>query len=98
MLQERPEKWDWEVSPPAHQAKLKVLTDALERLDQRGLTVAAVIANFHRQRVIPLMERVLLIFKLTPGGPGLGLEDVGRAAPPGHRGPEGEERSGGVPQ
>ena len=29
--------------------------------------MAAVIANFHRQRVIPLMERVLPIFKLTPG-------------------------------
>ena len=67
MLRERPAKWDWGVSPPAHQARLKVLTDALERLDRRGLTAAAVIANFHRQRVIPLMERVLPIFKLTPG-------------------------------
>jgi len=55
------------VSPPAHQARLKVLTDALERLDRRGFTAAAIIANFHRQRVIPLMERVLSIFKLTPG-------------------------------
>ena len=27
----------------------------------------AVIANFHWQRVIPLMERALPIFKLTPG-------------------------------
>ena len=67
VLRERPEKWDWGVSPPAQQAKLKVLTGALERLDQRGLMAAAVITNFHRQRVIPLMERVLPIFKLTPG-------------------------------
>jgi len=67
VLWERPEKWDWGVSPPAHQARLKVLTDALERLDRRGLMAAAVITNFHRQRVIPLMERVLSIFKLTPG-------------------------------
>ena len=51
---------------PAHQAKLKVLTDALEFLDRRGLMAAAVIVNFHWQRVIPLMERVLPIFKLTP--------------------------------
>ena len=29
--------------------------------------MAAIIANFHRQRVIPLMERALPIFKLTPG-------------------------------
>ena len=50
-----------------HQARLKVLTDALERLDRRGLTAAVVIANFHRQRVIPLMERALPIYELTPG-------------------------------
>ena len=28
---------------------------------------AAVIANFHRQRAIPLVERALPIFQLTPG-------------------------------
>ena len=33
---------------------------------KKELTAAAIIANFHRQRVIPLMERRLLIFKLTP--------------------------------
>ena len=33
---------------------------------KKGLTAAAVIANFHRQRVIPLMERRLPIFDLTP--------------------------------
>ena len=32
----------------------------------KGLTAAAVIANFHRQRVLPLMERSLAIFQLTP--------------------------------
>ena len=31
------------------------------------MTTAAVIANFHRQRVIPLVERALPIFQLTPG-------------------------------
>jgi len=36
------------------------------------LTAAAVIANFHRQRVIPLMERRLPIFGLTPGPPASG--------------------------
>ena len=55
------------MSPPAQQAKLGVLTDALAHLAKKGLTAAAVIANFHRQRVIPLMERALPIFKLTPG-------------------------------
>ena len=66
VLRERPEKWDWGVSPPPHQARLEVLTDALRHLARRGLTAAAVIANFHRQRVIPLMERSLPIFELTP--------------------------------
>ena len=47
--------------------KLEVLTDALAHLVRKGLTAAAVIANFHRQRVIPLMERALPIFQLTPG-------------------------------
>ena len=53
--------------PPAQQAKLEDLTDALARLARKGLTAAAVIANFHRQRVIPLVERALPIYQLTPG-------------------------------
>jgi len=36
-------------------------------LAKKGLTTAAVIANFHRQRVIPLVERALPIFELFPG-------------------------------
>ena len=52
--------------PHERQPRLKVLTDALQRLAKKGLTTPAVIANFHRQRVIPLMERRLAIFELTP--------------------------------
>jgi len=66
VVQERPEKWDWGVSPPAHQARLQVLTEALRHLARKGLTASAIIANFHRQRVIPLTERSLPIFDLTP--------------------------------
>ena len=51
---------------PGQQAKLEGLTDALARLARKGLTAAAVIANFHWQRVIPLTERSLPIFDLTP--------------------------------
>ena len=40
--------------------------EALQYFAKKGLTVAAVIANFHRQRVIPLMERRLAIFEMTP--------------------------------
>ena len=65
VLRERPEKWDWGVSPPSYQARLEVLIEALQHLERKGLTAAAVIANFHRQRVIPLTERSLPIFDLT---------------------------------
>src|SRR6185437_12481768 len=55
------------------QARLEILTKALVHLARKGLTAAAVIANFHRQRVIPLTERSLPIFSLTPGVPASGL-------------------------
>ena len=55
------------MSLPTQQDRLEGLTDALVRLAKKGLTAAAVIANFHRQRVIPLVERALPIFELTPG-------------------------------
>jgi len=69
---ERPAKWDWGVSPPGHQARLEVLTEALVHLARKGLTAAAIITNFHQQRVIPLTERSLPIFSLTPGVPASG--------------------------
>ena len=43
-----------------------MFTNALQYLAKKGLTAAAVITNFHRQRVIPLVERRLPIFELTP--------------------------------
>ena len=48
VLWERLEKWDWGVSPPAHQARLEVVTGALRHLARKRLTAAAVIVNFHR--------------------------------------------------
>ena len=42
-----------------------MLTNTLWHLARKGLMAAAVIANFHRQRVIPLTERSLPIFDLT---------------------------------
>ena len=56
------------------QAKLEGLTDALAHLARKGLTAAAIIVNFHRQRVIPLMERALPIFQLTPVSQAEGLK------------------------
>ena len=48
VLRERPEKWNWGVSPPTHQARLEVLTNALRYLAKKELTAASVIVNFHR--------------------------------------------------
>ena len=62
VLRDKLDLWGYGVSPPECQAKLGVFTDALAHLARKGLTVAAVIANFHRQRVIPLVERALPIF------------------------------------
>ena len=69
VLWERPEKWNWGASPQSKQAKLEVLTNALQYLARKKLTAAAVIVTFHRQRVIPLMERKLPIFELTLEAP-----------------------------
>ena len=49
-----------------------VYSDALHRLAGKGLTAAIVVANFHRWRVLPLMQRKLPIFKLTPEAPSEG--------------------------
>ena len=49
-----------------------MLTEVLVHLARKGLTAAAIIANFHRQRLIPLTERSLPIFSLTPGVPASG--------------------------
>ena len=57
------------MSPPERQAKLKVYTDALCHLVGKGLTAAAVVANFHRRRVPLLMERKPPLHKLTSEAP-----------------------------
>jgi len=36
VLRERPAQWDWGVSPPARQARLEVLTEALVHLVRKG--------------------------------------------------------------
>ena len=50
----------------ADQPKLQPLLRALERLRNRGLTAAMVVAAFHRRRVLPLMARRQRLFEMTP--------------------------------
>ena len=48
VLAEKPASWGYGVSPPERQAKLGVFTEALKCLACKGLTAAAVVANFHQ--------------------------------------------------
>jgi hypothetical protein len=44
---------------------LESLVAALRNLVGRGLTAEVVLAHFHHQRIVPLMERPLRIFEMT---------------------------------
>jgi hypothetical protein len=72
VLTEKPDAWGYRVSPAERQARLKVYTDALRRLANKGLTAAIVIAGFHQWRVLPLMERKLPLFQMTEDAPSEG--------------------------
>ena len=63
-----PEKWKWGV-PKVDQPKLEPLLEGLARLRGHGLTVAVVVAAFHRRRVLPLMARHRRLFEMKPGEP-----------------------------
>jgi hypothetical protein len=49
------------------QKNLQPLLKALEELRERGLTAAGVVAAIHRRRVLPLTERRLPLWEMTPG-------------------------------
>ena len=63
-----PEKWKWGV-PKVDQPKLEPLLEGLARLRNHGLTIAVVVAAFHRWRVLPLMARRRRLFEMRPGEP-----------------------------
>jgi hypothetical protein len=54
-------------TPRERQKNLQPLLKALEELRERGLTAAGVVAAIHRRRVLPLMERRLPLWEMTPG-------------------------------
>ena len=60
-----PERWKYGV-PKDDQPKLQPLLDGLARLRGHGLTVAVVVAAFHRRRVLPLMARWWRLFEIRP--------------------------------
>jgi hypothetical protein len=54
-------------APPDRWKNLQPLLEALQELRDGGLTAAGVVAAIHRRRVLPLMERRLLLSEMTPG-------------------------------
>ena len=62
------EKWRYGVLRE-DQPKLQPLLEGLERLWDRGLTAAVVMAAFHRRRVLPLMARRRCLFEMRPDEP-----------------------------
>jgi hypothetical protein len=54
-------------TPYDRQKNLQPLLKALEELRKGGLTAAGVVAAIHRQRVLPLTERRLPLWEMTPG-------------------------------
>jgi hypothetical protein len=53
-------------TPHERQKNLEPLLKALEALRKGGLTTAGVIAAIHRRRVLPLAERRLPLWEMTP--------------------------------
>jgi hypothetical protein len=60
------ENWRYR-TPRERQKNLQPLLKALEELQERELTAAGVVAAIHRRRVLPLTERWLLLWEMTPG-------------------------------
>jgi hypothetical protein len=58
--------WRYE-APRDRQKNLQPLLKALEELLEKGLTAAGVVAAIHRRRVLPLTERRLPHWEMTPG-------------------------------
>jgi hypothetical protein len=54
-------------TPRERQKNLQPLLKALEELREGGLTAAVVVAAIHRRRVLPLTERWLPLWEMTPG-------------------------------
>ena len=67
-MEDCPEKWRYGI-PREEQPKLQPLRDGLEKLRNRCLTAAMVVAAFHRRRVLPLMARWRRLFDMRPDEP-----------------------------
>jgi hypothetical protein len=66
-------------TPRDRQKNLQPLLKALEELRKGGLTTVGVVAAIHRRRVLPLTERRLPLWEMTPG---VDLEGVWMSSDP----------------
>ncbi|XP_066329461.1 uncharacterized protein [Miscanthus floridulus] len=64
LVEEVPLSWLW--GPPVKEKKMRDLLEAITFLKTRGLRGASVIRGYHARRVVPLMARVLPMYKMTP--------------------------------
>jgi hypothetical protein len=60
------DNWRYGTSRDRHK-NLQPLLKALEELRKGGLTAVGVVAAIHRRRVLPLTERRLSLWEMTPG-------------------------------
>jgi hypothetical protein len=67
VLDSRPYNWAFGESDEARLAKLTAYMKALKALRDARLTAAAVLAQCHLRRVIPLMEKALHIYEMAEG-------------------------------
>ena len=67
-MEDCPEKWRYGVLRE-EQSKLQPLLEGLERMRSRCITMAVVVAAFHRRRVLPLMARRRRLFDMRPDEP-----------------------------
>jgi hypothetical protein len=65
MLTECPDKWGWR-GPMVEHKRLDPLLAGLAKLRLEGVTAAKVAVAFHKLRVLPLAQRVLLMWEMTP--------------------------------
>jgi hypothetical protein len=64
VVREKANSWWRGVSPSSRQDQLDSALKALKDLADVGLTAASVLANLHRRRIIPLMEKRLRVFEM----------------------------------
>jgi hypothetical protein len=65
VLKEKADSWHHDVSPSSHQARLDSLLNTLKGLADTGLGAASVLVNLHHRRIVPHMERELIIHEMS---------------------------------